>query len=154
MNHVTTKAGLTGISGAATTYTTANAVLSAINGKSYSKAAVTGGTTPTTDVVTGAAFVGLTAGYGSVFVWGVNASGTISVCQGTVEKLDSVGAFATAAPSFPPVPDTVAPFAYVVVKAGATTSGTWTFSSSNWNATGITVSVQDVLELPDRPQVS
>lgn len=154
MNHVTTKAGLTGLSGAATTYSTGAAILSAINGKAYSKATVTGGTTPTTDGITGAAFVGLTAGYGSVFVWGVNSAGTVSVCQGSVEKLDVLGAFATAAPTFPPIPDTVAPFGYSVIKAGSTTSGTWTFGSSNWNATGITISAQDVLELPDRPQVS
>jgi hypothetical protein len=60
-NFATTKAGMTGISGAATTFTTANAVIFAIGGKAYSKDAVSGGTTPTTDGVTGAAFTALVA---------------------------------------------------------------------------------------------
>ena len=40
---------------------------------------------------------------------------------------------------FPDIPATEVPFAYHTPKAGTTVSGTWTFGSSNWNATGMTV---------------
>lgn len=153
-NLVTTKAGLTGISGAATTYSTgSSAILFSVNGKAYSKSQVSGGTTPTTDGNTAAAFLGLTANKGCVFVWALNKDGTVGVFQGTIEALDASGGFINP-PQFPRVPDTYTPFAYVVIKAGSTTSGTWTFSGSNWNATGITVAVQDVMMLPSRPQIA
>ena len=117
---VATKAGLTGISGAATTYSTGAAAQEyCINGKAYSKAQVSGGTTPTTDKITGAAFKGLVAGKKSVFVFTLNAAGTVGVAQGSVEAIDT--------PQFPTLPDTEAPFAYVIVTAGSTTVGTWTF---------------------------
>jgi hypothetical protein len=42
---------------------------------------------------------------------------------------------------------------YIVVKNGSTGSN-WTFGTSNWNATGITLGIQDVMTLTGRPQVS
>lgn len=153
-NFCTTKAGLTGISGAATTYSTGAAAQTyAVNGKAATKAQVSGGATSITDLNTGVAFTGLTANKGSVFVWALNAAGTVAVAQGSVEPLDAAGAFVNP-PQFPRLPDSNTAFAYVVIKAGATTVGTWTFGSSNWNSTGITVSVVDVLMLPSRPQVA
>lgn len=153
-NQAFTKAGLTGISGAATTFSTgATAQSFCVQGKAASKAQVSGGATPTTDINTGAAFVGLTANKGSVFVWAMKLDGTVGVAQGSVEPLDASGAFLQP-PQFPMLPDTWTAFSYVIIKAGATTSGTWTFSGSNWNATGITVAVQDIMMLPARPQVS
>jgi hypothetical protein len=151
-NFATTKAGMTGISGAATTFTTANAVIFAIGGKAYSKAAVSGGTTPTTDGVTGAAFTALVANQGCTFVWCLNAAGDINVVQGGVDELDVDGNFKTGRPQFPILPATLTPFAYQVTKAGSTTAAAWTFGSSNWNTTGLTHTVQDVLVMPDRPQ--
>lgn len=152
-NYTTTKAGLTGISGGATTYSTgADAIKFAIDGKAYSKAQVSGGATPTTDGNTGAGIT-LTANNGTVVVWGLNASGTVSVYQGSEESLDSAGDFIVA-PQFPRLPDTVAPFAYTIHKAGSTTVGTWDFGTDNWNATGMTHTVVDVMQLPSRPQVS
>jgi hypothetical protein len=149
---VTTKAGLSGITGAATTFSTTAAIVYAINGKAYSKAAVSGGATPTTDSITGVAFVPLAANQGCAFLFHVNAAGTIGVAQGGVQALDKSGAFVVP-PQFADVPDTVAPFGYVIVKDGST-GGAWTFGTSNWNATGITVSVQDILSTPGRAQVS
>lgn len=152
-NYATGRAGLTGISGAATTFSTGAAGFDfAIDGKAYSKAQVSGGTTPTADGTTAAA-INLTANYGTVVVWGINAAGTVSVYQGSEEALDSSGDFIVA-PSFPNLPDTVAPFAYTIHKAGSTTVGTFTFGSSNWNSTGLTHAVVDVMQLPSRPQVS
>jgi hypothetical protein len=151
-SYVTTKAGLTGISGAATTFTTANAQVAAIGGKAIAKAAVAGGATPTTDAVTGSAIT-LTAGYGTVVVWALDASGNVKAVKGSTETLDSAGNF-NVAPQLPNVQDNLAPFAYTTHKAGSTTVGTWTFGVSNWNATGLTHTVVDVLTLPQRPQTA
>ncbi|MCH9837496.1 hypothetical protein K0U83_17665, partial [bacterium] len=107
---------------------------------------------PTTDGATGDAIT-LTANNGTVVVWGMNSAGTVSVYQGNTEPLDAAGNF-TNAPQFPIVPDTICPFAYQVIKAGATTSGTWTFGSSNWNATGLSHSAKDLCTMPPRPVTS
>lgn len=150
------KAGLTGLSGAATTFTTAAAITFAIGGKLFSKAAVATGVTPTTDAATGTAIT-LTAGFGTVVVWALDAAGTVLCFQGSKEVLDPSGAFRFAPPSFPSLPDTVTAFAYSVHKAGAVGSaaplvGTFTFGVSNWNTTGMTHTAQDVANLPARPQ--
>lgn len=147
-----TSAGALAIAGAATTHTTTVAISYCIGGKGFTKAAITGGTTPTTDAATGAAIT-LTANHGRVVVWALDAAGAVKCYAGPIEDLDSAGNF-TVAPAFPAIPDTVTPFNYTVLKAGATTSGTWTFGTSNWNATGMTVTDVDVFILPDRPQVS
>lgn len=150
---VLTKAGLTGISGAATTYSTgATAQTYAINGKAYTKAQVSGGTTPTTDGITAVAFAAMAVSTGSIYFFCLNAAGTVSVAQGSVEALDSAGNFRNY-PQWPEFSDAIVPFSYVVVKNGSTGSS-WTFGTSNWNATGITVSVQDLITLPNRPQGS
>lgn len=152
-NYSVGKAGLTGISDAATTYSTGASGFSfAIDGKAYNKTQVSAGTTPTTDGNTGAPIT-LTAGYGTVVVWAINASGTVSVYQGSEEALDSSGDFINAT-QLPRLPDTVAPFAYTIHKGGSTLSGTFTFGSSDWNTTGMTHTVVDVMQLPSRPQVS
>lgn len=152
-NYVTTKAGLTGLSGAATTFTTANAVIYALLGIAFSKAAVAGGATPVVDGVTGAAIT-LTKDKGTVVVWALDDAGNIKAVQGSVTDLDASGNFATAAPQFPNLPDTLTPFAYSIHKAGSTTVGTWTFGVSLWNATGLSHSVKDILSMPQRPQTS
>ena len=152
-NYSTGVAGLTGISGGATTYSTGAAGFSyAIDGKAYSVAQVSSGTTPTTDGNTGNVIT-LLANQGAMVVWAVNAEGVVSVYQGTVDALDAAGNFKIA-PDFPSLPDSVAPFAYTVHKAGSTLSGTFTFGSSNWNTTGMTHAVVSILEMPSRPQVS
>lgn len=145
-------AGLT--AGTTTTYTTARAISYALGGKAYYKAAVTNGATPTTDATTGAAFVALTAGYGSAFVFGFDKDGTIKVSQGSVEALDVSGNFINL-PKLPALPDTVCPFGYLVAKGGSTLSGSWTFGSSNLSGvTGMTYAFADIATYPARPQAS
>ena len=148
----TTKAGIA--AGTTTTLTTANTVLYCLKGKAYTKAAASNAATPTTDATTAAAFVALSANQGTVVVVGYDSSGNLKASQGTVQALDTSGAFILA-PQFPIVPDTVCPFGYIVLKAGSTLSGTWTFGSSNLSSvTGMTYTFVDVMTLADRPQVS
>lgn len=149
------KAGLTGISGAATTFTTSATTLQyCIGGKAYTKAQVSGGATPTTDAVTGAAFVALAASKACAVVWGFDSAGNLKCAQGPIVSLDSGNNFVDGQPpAFPTLPDTICPIAYTLHKNGSTGSA-WTFGTSNWNATGMTNVVQDVLVLPDRPQTS
>ncbi len=152
-NASTGTSGLTGISGGATTYSTGSAGFNySINGKAYTKAQVSGGSTPTTDGNTGSTIT-LLANQGNVVLWGVNSSGTVSVYAGTIQALDSAGNFIHA-PDFPSLSDSVAPFAYTVHKAGSTLSGTFTFGTSNWNTTGMTHVAVSIMEIPTRPQVS
>ena len=97
------KAGLTGISGGATTYTTsATALMFAIRGKAFTKAQVSGGATPTTGGISGAAIT-LTAGFGRAVVWAVNAAGTVAVFEGPIVALDGANAFTDQAPPQFPV---------------------------------------------------
>lgn len=156
-NFVTTKAGAT--AGTTTTLTTANAVLSCVNGKANTTAALTNQATPTTDYRTGAAFVPVTASKGCVFVLGFDMSDNLRVCQGPVVDLtteaDGANASFVTRPQFPDVPDDVAPFAYIVTKVGASGS-TWTFGSSNLAGppSNVLHTFVDILCMPDRPQVS
>lgn len=139
--------------GTTTTISNTGAVVYAINGKAYSVAAMTNAATPTTDGNTGVAFVGVPANYGSIFVHGYNAAGTLMVLQGSVEPLDAGGNFINA-PKMPPIPADFCPFAYLVIKAGSTAS-TWTYGTSNQSgATGVTYTRQDVCTLPSRLQIS
>lgn len=137
-----------------TTSFTANPLSYVANGKHATKATMTNGATPTTDVNTSAAFPAVNANYGTVLVFGVNAAGTLQVAQGTIEALDSAANFLKA-PSFPAIPDTMVPYAYCIVKVGSTGSA-WTCGSSNFAGppTGVTFTFVDVACLPDRPQVS
>lgn len=144
--------------GTTTTYSTTGTTLYCIKGRAYSKAAVTNGATPTTDAVTGVAFLPLSfpasasvGGQGSVFVFGYDSGGTIRVCQGKVETLDSTGNFINT-PQFPGIPDTICPFGWLVVRLGPTAVANWTFGTNNLSSvTGVTYSFSDCMTLPDRP---
>ena len=148
----TTFAG-TGV-GTTTTLTTASAQIFSLLGKAYSKAGVANEATPTVDIASGVAFRGVLANQGSVFALCRDSAGTLRAVQGSIEALDAQGNFINA-PQFGAVPMTVCPFAYVVVKAGASAS-TWTFGVSNFSGppTGVTFGFQDVMTLPQRPQVA
>lgn len=141
---------------AATTISSTNRADYAIRGKSYTKAAMTNAATPTTDVVTGAAFNAVKTSKGSVFVIGLDSSGNVKASQGSIVDLDSANAFIVA-PQFGPVPDTVCPIGYLIVKAGSTASAAgWVFGTNNFTGvTGVTCTMVEVLgSLPDRPQIS
>lgn len=138
-------AALTGLSGGATTYSS-SAFGFALNGDCYAKGSTSGATTPTTDGNTGAAIT-LTANKARAIVWAVNSAGTFSVYAGPIVDWTDTTASSTACP-LPNIPGNVAPFAAHTVQAGSTTSGTWTFGSSNWNATGISaITVRNLCQL-------
>ena len=158
-------ANLSAVTGAAKTYTTQN-ITFANNSKMYYVAGAAGATTPTTDAVTGKAFKPLSIGQGCIYVWTLTNAGVVGLVQGPVPvslpsgaigtNLDSSGNF-TAPPQFPSLPDTLTPFAYQVVAVGATYVGTGFIpgSSDNWNATGLTVTAQDLsFGLPATPQTA
>lgn len=140
--------------GTTTTFSTTGTTLFCIKGKAYSQAVAANVATPTTDATTAAAFVALTAGYGCCFVFGYNSSGAVKVSQGPLQALNAAGNFILA-PQFPIVPDTVAPFGYLIAKGGSTLVSTWTFGTNNLSGvTGMTYTFVDVMTLPDRPQVA
>lgn len=165
--------------GTTTTVSTTGTTTYAIRGKFYTKTAITNGATPTTDWATGQVFIpipipGASAvpnlpgvpngalGYGCVFMVGFDHSGNIKVIQGQITALDINGNFITA-PQFGGTgpagqaqssDNDFCPIGYFVVALGSTAVATWTFGTSNWNATGVTVTAQDVCGWVDRPQTS
>lgn len=157
LNFCTTNSLLTA-TGAETVHDTTVLLNYCINGKAYTKSGTNADqATPTTDYNTSAAFTGLAGvasagGQGCVFVWAYNSSGTVKVMQGGVETLDASGNFVNR-PQFPSIPDDVCPFAYSVSKNYGQAT-TFTFGSSNWNASGHSHAIVNILTLPDRPQVS
>ncbi len=144
-----TTSGLLTATGAETVHDTTVTISYTINGKAYSKAAITDGATPTTDTNTAAAIT-LVANYATIVVWALDSSGNVKCFQGNTVGWN--GAQATGALQFPNVNlDSYCPFAYQTLKGGSTLSGTWTFGSSNWNATGLTSAIQNIHTLPPRP---
>jgi hypothetical protein len=143
------KAGLTGITGAATTYST-SAVVYSIRGKAYSKAAVSAGSTPDIDYETKAPIV-IASGFGTVVVWAFDPAGTVRAYKGSTVELGTDGNFIVP-PQFPELDNDATAFAYTVHKKTGT--GPWTFGVSNWNAAGAAHFIQDVVVLPDRPQTN
>lgn len=138
--------------GTTTTYSTTAAVLSCIKGKLYSKSAVTNGTTPTVDVVTGKAFQALTAGKSCIFLFGFDSGGTIRVTQGPIVPTDDVNGD-LAALHYPTFPDTIAAFGALIAKAGSTLVGTWTFGTNNLSGvTGMTYTFADLAFVPAAPE--
>lgn len=142
--------------GTTTTYSTTGVTQYSIDGKAYSKAAVTNGATPTTDINTGAAFLPLAANKGCKFVFGYDSSNTVRVAQGPIVDLDGAAdganaSFVTKA-AFPQLPDDFAPFAYIETKVGASGSS-WTFGASNLAGppSNVLHTFVDVTTLPTRP---
>ena len=141
---------------AGTTSTITNAAVAySINGKVYSKTAVSNGATPTTDAATGLPFVPVTPNKGCVFLIGYNAANVQLAVQGDLFDLDTSGNFRIA-PNFGPVPNNFCPVGYEIVKAGATAAaGGWIFGTSvQTPLTGMTYAFVNIMTMPDRPQVS
>jgi hypothetical protein len=144
-------AALTGLSGGATTISTTGTPAYMLNGKLLAATAQSGGATPTTDIATGAAFIPLATGKGCVFVFGWDSSAptVASVAQGKVVNAADV-TNKSATYDFPQIPATFCPFAYVTISYVG--SGTWTFGTSNWNATTATIgTVINCALLPNQP---
>lgn len=140
---------LTG-TGAETVYDTTVTINFMINGVIYQKAAVTNGTTPTTDGNTGSAFTAVGADKIGVFVWGLNSSGTVSLYQGDIESVDGDTDVAKIYPQFPSIPNDICPFAYTVIQTTGAASD-FTIGTSNWNATGVTATHKNIGVVPSRP---
>ena len=151
--------------GAATTVTSQNTTY-AINGKLYYSASGTiGSTTPTTDAVTGLAFVPLQKQQGCVYVYCLDTAGALKLLQGplpptvagvTGKNCDIAGNFVDP-PQFPAIPATLCPLSYVVVHLASTYVGTgWIIGTSNFTGiTGVTAETAvDLVTLPPSPQTT
>jgi len=145
------------VAGTTTTLSLSVATAFAISGKVYSKAIASNQATPTTDANTGAAFLGVKANKGCVFVLGLDASGNTVAVQGEITDLDASGNFVIA-PEFPAtIPATMCPIGYYIIKAGATADATtgWILGTSNVaSVTGITYTLVNIATLPTRPQIA
>lgn len=142
--------------GTTSTLSSTGTIVYSIRGKAYSASALSNTATPTTDWSTLAAFTGVTANNGCVFMVGLNAAGALKCVQGTITPLDVSGAFVVA-PQFGGLPLDFCPIGYIVIKAGATANATtgWVFGTNNMaSVTGITYTFVDVVGMPDRPQIS
>lgn len=124
-----------------------------LNGKLYAKSGTNiDQATPTLDYATGDLFPTLSANKGTVMVWAYTSGGAVKCIQGDITDLVD-GSFVVA-PEFPAnIPDDVTPFAYQILKAGAT-AGVVTFGTSDWDATGFTNVIVNIANLPNRPQVA
>jgi hypothetical protein len=153
----TIKTGL--IKGTTSTITTTVTSAGMINGKYVTgKTALTNSAIPTTDAITGSAFVALTDNQATVFVVGQKADATVQMAQGTIVPTQ-IGVTTTAgdfinAPQFPVLPDDFMVWGYVLCRT-APSAGNFlvgTATTGDWDATGVTSSqfVQCGV-LPDRP---
>ena len=171
------KAGLTGLSGAASTITTSVAggatSLTYVNqGKMFLAANLAAAATPVNDAgsslavaattASGAAFrplvtqqaitssgsTAVVTGSACVFVFGYDRLGGLRVAQGKVVPYTDTSANSTICP-LPFIPDYITPFSYAVIKLVNTVASSWTFGTSLWNATGVTIdTVVDVMDIP------
>jgi len=156
-----TNSGLLTATGAETVFDTTVDIQYCIDGKAYVYALNADEVTPTTDYVTGVAFPVLVGGNsvageygeGACVVWGLDSDAAVKCVMGEHQALDSAGNFVVA-PQFPTVPKDLCPFAYQIVKAGATAATNVAFGTANWNATGFTNAIQNILVMPSRPQTS
>lgn len=143
-NIVFNSAGLSGLTGAVTTYSTASAINYSVGGVlPTAKTTISGASAPTVDVAqtvflaASTAFKPQAVSTAAVYVFTLDASGAVGVAQGPISAWTDTSAKSTAL-NFPAIPDTLTPFSYVVIKNGATGSA-WTFGTSLWNATGVVI---------------
>lgn len=162
-------ANITGLSGAASTYTIQNVTFSN-QGKIYFKATAAGAATPTTNAssisatqanaASGAAFVAQVAqqalagstvalaGSACAYVFGLDPAGNVRVSQGPIVNYTDTSANSTRCP-LPSLPDWMTPVAYAVIKLVSATPATWLFGTGLWNAAGVTIDTPvDVAALP------
>lgn len=139
-------ATLTGLSGGVATYST-SAVPFSNRGKVFTRGAIAGAAAPTVD--NNGSAINLVANQATCVAWCFDASGAVKVLRGPIVPYTDTSANSTKV-EFPLIPTTLTPFAYSVIKAGATTVGTWAFGTGLWNATGIVIdAVVNVATLPD-----
>lgn len=153
-NVVLSNPALTGIAGAATTHSY-TAFDFSNKGNVYTEAVASGAATPTVGGVSGDA-IALTANKAVAVVWAINAAGSVAAFEGEVVDLEAAtGNYINDVPQFAHPPADYTPFAYTIHKAGSTLSGTFTFGVSNWNTTGMTHVVGNLVGgLPGRPDAA
>lgn len=150
-NNKCTTSGLLTTAGAVTTHDTTVTISFEINGQAYTKTAITTGATPTTDGNTGAAFNAVLPNKACVLLWCLNASGTVSLIQGPIVANDDSSVLASAC-QFPIPGSAVVPFAYTLFATISTASASGLLpGTANWNATGLTATTRNILEMPSRP---
>lgn len=143
------KAGLT--AGTTSTYSIGNAFTFAVAGRLYSQGSSTNQASPVLDTNTGAAFKPLAANQACLFVYMVNAAGTVAVAQGPVGDNNALLG-GTGALQFPGAADGFTPFAYMLAQAGSTAIGTWTLGVNNLSGvTGLTFIFRDIMDIPATP---
>lgn len=137
--------------GTTTTISTTGTLPFSIQGRVYSRTALTNSATPTTDINTGAAFTGLTANKACIFLFALDSTSAVRVAQGPIVALSAVTGGLSAV-QFPELDDDHTPFGYLYAQAGSTLSGTWTFGSSNLSGvSGMTYSFRDLCLVPGQP---
>ncbi|HBA35937.1 MAG TPA: hypothetical protein DCZ12_17565 [Gammaproteobacteria bacterium] len=152
---ITLVSGALTTAGAETVYDTTVAITALIDGKFNTVATITDGATPTTDGNTGSAFTPVLPDQISVFVWGVDASDTVTLYQGTVTDVDGDTDTPIDYPTFPVLPAGVAPFGYTIMQTDGTSAAAGLRpGTDNWNATGLTVTTVNCGALPSRPVIS
>lgn len=149
------------VAGTTNSFTTTAASVPVIRGKFTTALGVltNSATTPTTDANTGATFVTVTPNKCAAIVFGTNAAGTLVAAQGPLAPTETgvtttVGNFIKA-PEFPVLPTDFCPFAYTVVRVAPSGTSGFVCGSTNWAATSMSCTTfQNVMVLPDRPQIS
>ena len=146
------------VAGTTSTYTTTITIQYALNGKAFSRTAITNqaASAPTIDKLTGVAFPALAINTGTVILVMLDSAGTVFHAMGSVEALDgavTASALFLKAPQFPVgIPQTLVPIAYGVIKVGSN-GAAFTVGTTTWNASSI-VTFVNIMGLPDRPQVA
>ena len=152
-------ANISGLSGAASTYTIQNVTYSN-QGKLYFKATAAAVASPVNDAASAAALAAIAAtgaayrllvaqqapagkttvftGSACAFMFGLDALGNTRVAQGEVINYTDTSANSTRCP-LPTVPDWFTPVSYVVIKLVSATATSWQFGTGLWNATGVTI---------------
>lgn len=127
-------AALTGLSGAATTYST-SAVHLMLDGEWQALVgAKTTAATPTTDALTGAA-LSVAPGKAKAFVWVFDSAGTTKILQG--KAADYIGAVEQAGVEIPAVPPGHVPFAVLTIACNPAKVGDFLVGVNNWNTTDV-----------------
>lgn len=150
-NLMLANAGLTGLSGAASTFTTGKAVDYALGGKAFTRAAFAAAATPVVDSMGKA--ITVQPGTGVAVLWCLDAAGNVKLCAGGAEVVDATGAFVFAGPQFAAPSDDFVPFAYSVHKV-LPGSAAFTIGVSLWNAAGSIHTATSIITLPGRPQIA
>lgn len=128
-------AALTGLSGAATTFST-SAVQVIMDGEFLAPvAAVAGGATPTTDAATGLA-LSVAPGRARGFLFCFNSAGAVRVLQSNSVAFNGVDVEGV---EYPQPPTGFAPFAAVAIGVSPANGSAFNVGVSNWNTAGVTI---------------